>query len=237
MQGSQQLLRVLLLPKYKAAGQARSCKLRIKYSSICILIGIHLGAPSQASGQVAHDSNSNSKRQQMLNCVPGAAPEARQRCDEVVSDQLRATNQTTILDGGWRLVKTRDPGSGSETVSAMHTVDIARSDANLAGLSLRCSPGGVQLVLIVLSPLPRASTPRVTVTAAADRSEFQASVIQIGDALLLPPAATDLAGGNWQKASELSIEIDTKTSPIRGVVPIGGLSAALRSLTGYCPVK
>jgi hypothetical protein len=181
--------------------------------------------------------HAESARHGMQNCVPGTGPAERQRCDEAVSDQLKASSQTTVLDGGWRLVKTRDPGGAGETVSAMRTVDTARSDINLAGLSLRCIPGGIQVVLIVLSSLPRASQPRVTLTAGANRNEFEASVTQGGGALLLPQAATSLAIGDWQNAAELSIEIATNSNPIRGIVPIAGLASALRSLIPNCAGK
>jgi len=92
-------------------------------------------------------------------------------------------------------------------------------------------------VLILLSSFPRSDHPKVILTAGADRGEFQASVAQSGEALLLPMAAASLAAGDWQKATELSIEIETKSNPIRGIVPIGGLSAALRSLSPHCAVK
>ena len=73
---------------------------------------------------------------------------------EAVSNQLKASSKVAVLDGGWRLVKTTDPGSTSETVSAMRTVDTARSDINLAGCSLRCAPGGMQVVLTSFPPFP-----------------------------------------------------------------------------------
>jgi hypothetical protein len=135
----------------------------------------------------------------MQNCTPGARAEQRQRCDEAVSEQLKASSLTTLLDGGWRLVKARDPGGGAETVSVMHVVDTAKSDLSLAGLSLRCGRGGFEVVLIVLEPLPRASRPTVILTAGSNRSEFEASVVQSGEAVLLPRAASGLAAREWQK--------------------------------------
>ena len=199
---------------------------------------VQLSALPPVSAQTSRGSlPPNSARHGMQNCVPGINAEERQRCDEAVSDQLKASSQVAVLDGGWRLVKTTDPGSTSETVSAMRTVDTARSDINLAGLSLRCAPGGMQVVLILPSSLPRAHQPRVTLTAGANRNEFDASVTPGGGALLLPPAASSLAAGNWQNASELSIEIATNTNPIRGIVPIAGLSSALQSLSANCAGK
>jgi hypothetical protein len=116
-------------------------------------------------------------------------------------------------------------------------VDTTKSDASLAGLSLRCSREGFEVVLIVLEPLPRASHPIVILTAGSKRSEYEASVAQTGEALLLPQAASSLAAGDWQKATELSVEIATKPNPVRGIVPIAGLPAALRSLSPNCAFR
>jgi hypothetical protein len=173
----------------------------------------------------------------MRNCIPGASSEQRNQCDDAVSQQLKATTRTTELDGGWRLVKTRDPGGGAESTSVMHVVDTGKSDFGLAGLSVRCGREGFEVVLVVLEPLPRASQPTVILTAGSLRSEFEASVAQNGEALLLPQGASSLLAGDWQKAAELSVEIATKPNSVRGIVPIVGLPAALRSLTPNCAFR
>jgi hypothetical protein len=170
------------------------------------------------------------------NCSPGASLDQRQRCDEEAFRQA-GKSLTTPIEGGWRLVKTRDPGGGVDAVSVMRVVDSLKSDIGLAGLSLQCRHSGIEVVLIVLDPLPRTTRPAVVLTAGRIRSEFEASVIQGGEALLLPQLASNLAGGEWQSASELLVEIETKPAPIRGVVPIGGLSTALRFLSQNCPVR
>lgn len=212
--------------------------MRIKYSLICAFAITYMGVSVQALAQTPQNSaQADRVRPGMQKCIPGTGPEERQRCDQAMLDQLKATSQTTVLDGGWRLVRTMDPGGSVETVSAMHAVDTVKSDVDLAGLSLRCTPGGLQVVLILLSSLPRADHPKVILTAGAGRSEFEASVAQSGEALLLPMAAAGLAAGDWQRATELSIEIATNSNPIRGIVPIGGLSAALRSLSPHCAVR
>lgn len=176
-------------------------------------------------------------RSPLQNCVPGASPEQRQRCDDAVSQQLSASSQSTPLDEGWRLVRTRDPGGGSDTVSIMRAADTAKSDVNLAGLSLRCAPAGTEVVLIVLEPQPRASHPKISLTAGANRAEFEASVAQSAQALLLPQAASVLAAGTWQTAPELAIEIATKSNPIRGIVPLKGMASAMSALRASCPIR
>lgn len=175
---------------------------------------------------------------QFQNCIPGSSAEQRQRCDDAVSDQLRSTSHTTQLDQGWRLVTTTEPGGRGEAVSVMHTVDSAKSDLGLAGLSLRCGrSGGIDVVLIMLDPIARSSRPRVALTAGTDRKEFETTVASSGEALLLPPAASSLATDNWRSAAEVSIEVKTGSDPIRGVVPISGVQAALRALAPHCVLR
>src|SRR5262245_40626327 len=84
----------------------------------------------------------------MLDCKSGVSPERRQRCDEEAFRQVETGSQSTQLEGGWRLVKSRNPEGGADAISVMHVVDSAKSDARLAGLSLRCGRDGVEVVLI-----------------------------------------------------------------------------------------
>lgn len=175
--------------------------------------------------------------QRLQNCVPGAGAGQIESCDEEASRLANARTHTTMLGDGWRLAKTRDASSSAEIVSIMHVADISKSDLNLAGLSLRCGQDGLQAILILLEPLPRNSHPFVIVKTDAKRSEFEATVTQGGEALLLPGLASTLAKGAWQTASELSIEIAARPNPIRGTVPIRGLAAALSSLPQNCLTK
>lgn len=175
--------------------------------------------------------------QRLQNCVPGSGAGQIESCDEEASRLANARTQTTMLGDGWRLAKTRDASSNAEIVSIMHVVDISKSDVSLAGLSLRCGQDGLQAVLILLGPLPRSSHPTAVVKTDSKRSEYEATVIQGGEALLLPGLASTLASGAWQAATELSIEIAARPNPIQGVVPIRGLAAALRSLPQTCLTK
>lgn len=173
----------------------------------------------------------------MLNCASGVSAEQRQRCDEEALRQVETGSQSTQLEGGWRLVKSRNPDGGADAISAMHVVDSAKSDARLAGLSLQCGKDSIEIALIVLEPLSRSTRPNVVLIAGDRRAEFEASVVQGGAALLLPPDASKLAVSGWQSATELSVEIATKPTAIRGTVPIGGLSTAVRYLSQYCPAR
>jgi hypothetical protein len=173
----------------------------------------------------------------MLNCASGVSAEQRQQCDEEAFRQVETGSQSTQLEGGWRLVKSRNPDGGDDAVSAMHVVDSAKSDARLAGLSLQCGRDGIEIALIVLEPLSHSTRPNVVLITGEKRAEFEASVIQGGAALLLPTDVSKLAVSDWQGASELSVEIATKPTAIRGTVPIGGLSTAVRYLSQYCPAR
>ena len=188
-------------------------------------------------GVVGGSGRAEPPRPGMLNCASGVSPEQRQRCDEEAFRQVETGSRSTQLEGGWRLVKSKNPDGGPDAISAMHVADSAKSDARLAGLSLQCGRNGIEIALIVLEPLSRSTRPNVVLIAGEQRAEFEASVIQGGAALRLPADASKLAASDWQRATELSVEIATKPTAIRGAVPIGGLSTALRYLSENCPAR
>src|SRR5258708_24046854 len=138
-------------------------------------------------------SRAEPQRPGMLNCASGVSPEQRQRCDEEAFRQVETGSQSTQLEGGWRLVKSRNPDGGADAISVMHVADNAKSDGGLAGLSLRCGRNGIELVLIVLEPLSRSTRPAVVLMTEGKRAEFEAYVIQGGEALLLPADVSKLA--------------------------------------------
>ncbi|MBR0697945.1 hypothetical protein [Bradyrhizobium lablabi] len=173
----------------------------------------------------------------MLDCKSGVSPERRQRCDEEAFRQVETGSESTRLEGGWRLVKSRNPEGGADAISVMHVVDSAKSDTRLAGLSLQCAKDGVEVVLIVLEPLPRSPRPKVVLTTGEGRAEFEGSVVQGGAAVRLPADASRLAASDWQTAPELSVEIGTEPTAIRGTVPIAGLAAALLYLSQNCHAR
>jgi len=222
-QQSKHAVKLIIVNKH----QYPSPMTQVRLSVLCALTFVVLVG---CSLHIAH-------AQRLQNCVPGAGAGQIESCDEEASRLANARTQTTMLGDGWRLAKTRDSSSNAEIVSIMHVADISKSDINLAGLSLRCGQDGLQAVLILLEPLPRSNHPTVVVKTDSKRSEFEAAVTQGGEALLLPGLASTLARGDWQTASELSIEIAARPNPIQGVVPIRGLAAALRSLPPNCLTK
>ena len=122
----------------------------------------------------------------------------------------------------------------------MQTADITKSDLDLAGLMLRCGEGGVEVLVVLVDPLPPRAHPKVTVSAAGRSVDFTATVLPPGAAVLLPKEAGVLASGPWTAATELSVQIDVapadrEPKSVRGLIPLTGLGGALASLHGNCP--
>lgn len=171
-------------------------------------------------------------------CVAGVGRDRQRECDRQVFNQIGSTSSVTTLDGGWQLVRTKSPSGGPDAVSVMHVADWKKSDIGLAGLSLQCSQQGIEVILITLERMSRTDRPQVTLRPGTGQTvEFEASAVQAGDALLLPRYASELALGGWTSATELSVDINGKPTPIRGIIPIGGLGAAVRVLVGNCPAR
>lgn len=169
-------------------------------------------------------------------CSGKLAPEALQRCENVFARKVEAGSRIVPLQDGWRLVETRDPRGGPETVSVLHASETAKSDANFAGLTFRCGPSGIETLLILLEPLVRGSTYGVLAKGGSTETQFEAKALQGGEVLLLPPSATEVAHGSWQGVPELSVDIASPT-PIHGSVPLSGLSGALSALSQSCPAR
>jgi hypothetical protein len=136
--------------------------------------------------------------------------------------------------GSWRLVRTPNPGGGPDAVSIMQTVDPSRSDIDLAGLMMRCSDKGFEVLIVLLEPLSPRSRPEVKLTAGGTVA-FTASVVSPNAVLALPSEATALVTGPWQSAPEVRIEVNESDKVIRGVVSFAGLAPALDLLRSNCP--
>lgn len=147
-----------------------------------------------------------------------------------------ADSQPVAVPNGWHLLRTTNPGGGAEAVSIIHTVDLIRSDPDLAGLMLRCADTGVDVVLVVVSPFPPAERPSITVATGGKEWHFEARVVSPGAELLLPSEAADLAAGPWQSERELAIKVASPMHNLAGIVPIDGMGAALTALTANCPM-
>ena len=146
-----------------------------------------------------------------------------------------AAETSSPLGGGWRLTRTANPAGGADAVSIFHIADLPKSDPNLAGLMFRCADQGIELLVVVVSPLPPIADPRVTIAANGQEWQFDARVIPPGLTLLLPTRSADLAAGVWQSAHQLDAKVTWQSKSLSGVVPIDGLAAALTTLIANCP--
>jgi hypothetical protein len=136
---------------------------------------------------------------------------------------------------GWKLVRTPGPDR-TEIVSTMRTADLMQSDAEFAGMMVRCRPkSGLQIAFAVITPLHPRSHPKITLTVNASPMRFDGEVIPPGSLVALPGEAEVLARGAWQSAKELAIDIDGDGGKIHGVVPLENLSAAVAQLQASCP--
>jgi hypothetical protein len=163
---------------------------------------------------------------------------ARLRCYEsATSAPARPPGGGANLTGGWRLVRTHNPRGGEDAVSVMHTADLFRSDPDFAGLTLRCGEAGTEVLIILLQTLSPRAKPQVAITGTPMPARFSATVAPTGTAVLLPPEATALASGSWQKVSELAVEVENEGTAVRGVIPLDGLREALQTLAINCPSR
>jgi hypothetical protein len=138
--------------------------------------------------------------------------------------------------GEWHLVHTRNPQGGADAVSIMHTADTSKSDLDLAGLMIRCAKGSVEVVIVLIRPLPFRARPPVEFGDSGNEASFEGTVIPPGTAILLPREATALASGKWQALSELMIRVEDGKNTIRGVVALSGLASAFKTLLASCPI-
>jgi hypothetical protein len=137
--------------------------------------------------------------------------------------------------GDWRRVRTPDPRGGPDAISIMHTADMSRSDADLAGLALRCAEGGIEAQGRDDDHQRPRARPRIRFGSPGKQKVFDAKAVPPFTALLLPreaplfAAALDASG-----ADSLAIEVDRDDGPIRGAVALAGLTRAIERLTANC---
>jgi hypothetical protein len=190
-------------------------------------------------------------------CAQNAAPnQAFDRCKAMDGDSLRLSCLRSILRDNetkagasvgrdnaprWRLVQTVDAQSDRKAMSIMRTAETIRSDPDLAGLMIRCrsrlrdgSPN-LEVLVVLLNPLPLRSHPEVRLKSENSESRYTASIAVPGALVLLPAEAAALATGSWQSVNELTIEVEDAGQIIRGVVTLGGLRSALSDLSASCP--
>jgi hypothetical protein len=159
---------------------------------------------------------------------------ARLRCYEnSVSEQSRSNSSRTQSLGKWRLVRTPNPQGGKEAISIMRGAELSGSDPDFAGLMLRCAETGIDVLVVLIAPLPPRARPKVSLEGMA----FDGSVTPPGAAILLPPAASDLAASKWQTLQKLNVEVRDDDRTVKGLVEIDGLSVAMQTLAATCAIR
>lgn len=165
-------------------------------------------------------------------CVP--QPDARSP-PGLTAVQLSPAPPDSGAMEGWRLVRTPGPDK-NEIVSVMRTADIMRSDAEFAGIMIRCrAKSGLQIAFAVITPFHPRSHPKITVGIDHSNMQFQAEVIAPGSLIALPNEAEVLAKGAWQSAKELTVDIEGEGATIHGAVSLENLSGAVAQLQASCP--
>jgi hypothetical protein len=171
-------------------------------------------------------------------CRTIADDAARLRCYEDATSQAPAAAPAQASSAGlgdWRLVRTPNPAGGPDAVSIMQTADIAKSDLDFAGLMLRCGQTGVEVLIVLVEPLPPRAHPQVSVSTGGAALKLPATVVPPGALVLLPQDASALANGLWQNAVQLTVHVDDSSEQVSGVIPLAGLADALPKLLANCP--
>jgi hypothetical protein len=159
-----------------------------------------------------------------FDCITRGAPGPKKR-----SQPLPPSN------GDWRWVRTPDQRGGPDAVAITHTADLSRSDADFAGLLMRCSQSGIEALVIVVAPQHPRAHPHVRFGAPNKQQLFEAEVVPPFTALLLPHEAPSMAAAlEASGANAVAIDVDSEAGPIRGVVTLAGLRPALERLSASC---
>lgn len=168
-------------------------------------------------------------------CETIADSKAHLHCYEMRSSRAaaQAMPPSRELSEGWRLVTTPNGQDGRAVVSVMRTADLARSDPDIAGLTLRCMGGNIEALLITLQSYPVRSHPKVTLKTGGVEQVFMADVAPPGSALLLRDAGVSVEKV-WLTSPELAVRIEAEGQTISGVITLAGLRSALDRLRIGC---
>lgn len=170
-----------------------------------------------------------------LRCFEAATrpqPEGGGQVPPQVPPSARTPSPPNVT-GGWRLVRVPKP-EGGDSITMMHTADSIRSDANFAGVSLRCGDKSFQTMLVVIEPFPLRSKPTVSIATPGGNMAFSASVLPPGAIILLPGEVSDLIRGPWKGLANLSVRIEADGRLVSGSVPLAGIERAMQALN--CPL-
>lgn len=171
---------------------------------------------------------------QLLTLVAGLVPFPGIAEPSVDSSNAAQRSSTSPSLGGWRFVRTPNPGGAADSVSIMRTADMSRSDIDLVGLMMRCREGRIETVIVLVNPLPPHVQPKVALGKPGQEIQLKATVGAPGTAILFPGDAASLVEGPWRGLSDLFVRVEDGNNTIRGVVAIDGLQAAVKMLVANC---
>jgi hypothetical protein len=141
---------------------------------------------------------------------------------------------------GWRLVRVHGPAGDPDAVWIMRSVELSQSDIGIAGIAFRCGNPVVEMLVILLAPLPPRSHTTVGLDIGKAHSEFSAKLVPPETALLLPPDASlqTIASSHSSPAAKLQVSIAAEQSePVHGEVLLSGLNEALGLLKTSCQTQ
>jgi hypothetical protein len=100
---------------------------------------------------------------------------------------------------------------------------------------LRCAEGAtIEVLVVLIKPLPLRTHPKVTVVAGATTTEFTASVVTPGVLVLLPEKASAFVEHAWRSIPELAVAIAEDHRSLHGVIPLADIGAATETLQSNC---
>ncbi|MBR0931006.1 hypothetical protein JQ561_30715 [Bradyrhizobium diazoefficiens] len=143
---------------------------------------------------------------------------------------------TSAPSSVWKFTRTQGSKDGESFAAIMKTADTTQSDADFAGLIVRCAPKGkVDVLVALIRPFPPRSRPKVTIAASGGGTlTFDAGMEAAGAAVLLPDEVSAFAAGKWQTTASLSVVVKESDSEVKGLVALNGLREAYHSLLANC---
>ena len=176
----------------------------------------------------------------MSQCRTITDPAARLHCYESLESQgpslpsagSRNSSSSVQMFGEWRLVRT-NPRGEKDAISITRGGELYGSDPDFAGLMIRCADDGIDVLLVLLRPLPPGTRPQVAVNG----KRFEGSVLPPGTIVRLPKEVARSANQYWPALSILSLVINQSGTVIKGLVSLKGFDPALQALTATCSAQ
>jgi hypothetical protein len=165
-----------------------------------------LGLMLAATGLSAADATTSCVI--VFQSISGWPPQLLHRLEESES------HNSTSADRGWRLVRIPNPRGGRDTFSIMHSVDISRSDVDLAGIALRCTTAPeVDTIVVGFEPWPLDSHPKVTLRIGSKSAAGEAAA---GTTVKCFTTCKAIPGGAAQPPFHRVADPQTLDSPAAG---------------------